>query len=87
MIISGKTKTGFAYQINKEQVEDYDFIELVGRADENPAVFPQIMTIQLGREDVKALKDHVRSAEGFVPVAKMIEEFQDIMSNPKLKNS
>ena len=87
MVITGKTKSGFAYKIQKEQIEDYDFVELVGNADENPALFPKIMNILLGDEEVNKLKEHLRTEEGFVPIQKMVEEFQDIMDNPKLKNS
>lgn len=87
MIIAGKTKTGFRYQIQKEQVESYDFLEAVGDADENPSKLPKVLKMLLGNEQMEKLKDHLRTEEGFVPTPKIIEEFTEIMSNPKLKNS
>lgn len=86
MIITGKTKSGFAYQIQKEQVEDFNFIELVGEVDENPAVLPKLLKFLFGKEQTEKLKDHVRTDDGFVPTAKMIEEFGEVLNNPKLKN-
>ncbi|EGP5709301.1 hypothetical protein ACNG34_000556 [Enterococcus faecium] len=87
MIISGKTKSGFVYQIQKERVESYDFLEAVGEVDENPAKLPKALKMLFGNEQVEKLKDHLRTEEGFVPIQKMIEEFTEVMNNPKLKNS
>lgn len=86
MLITGKTKSGFKYQIQKEQVEDYDFIELIGEAEENPAVLPKVLKRLFGKEQTEQLKDHTRTEDGFVPAAKMIEEFGEVLNNPKLKN-
>lgn len=85
MIIPGKTKSGFKYQIQKEQVENYEFIELIGEVEENPAIFPKVFKMLLGKEQVDTLKDHLRTEDGFVPAEAMIVEFQEIMKNPKLK--
>ena len=87
MLITGKTKSGFNYQIQKEQVEDYDFIELIGEVDENPTVIPKIVKLLFGKEQTEKLKDHLRTEDGFVPAAKMIEVFGEVLNNPKLKNS
>lgn len=87
MIISGKTKSGFVYQIQKERVESYDFLEAVGEVDENPTKLPKALKMLFGNEQVEKLKDHLRTEEGFIPIQKMIEEFTEVMNNPKLKNS
>lgn len=85
MLINGKTKSGFKYQIQKEQVENYEFMELIGEVEDNPAIFPKVFKMLLGKDQVSKLKDHVRTEDGFVPAETMIEEFKEIMSNPKLK--
>lgn len=87
MLIPGKTKSGFSYQIQKEQVENYEFMELIGEVEDNPVLFPKVIKMLLGKEQVDSLKDHLRTEDGFVPAGKMIEEFKEIMNNPKLKNS
>lgn len=87
MLITGKTKSGFKYQIQKERVENYEFMEVVGEAESNPLLVPKVITMLLGKEQVNVLKDHLRTEDGFVPIEKMIEEFKEVMENPKLKNS
>lgn len=87
MLITGKTKSGFKYQIQKEQVENYEFMEVVGEAESNPLLVPKVINMLLGKEQVNVLKDHLRTEDGFVPAEKMIEEFKEVMENPKLKNS
>lgn len=87
MIITGKTESGFSYKIQKEQVEDYEFIELIGEVEESPTVLPKLLKRLLGKDQTEKLKEHLRTEDGFVPAAKMIEEFGEILNNPKLKNS
>ncbi|MBK4782057.1 MULTISPECIES: hypothetical protein [Enterococcus] len=86
MIITGKTKSGFSYQIQKEQVENYEFIEAVGEVDENPTKLPKVLQMLFGKEQTDKLKDHLRTEDGFVPTQKIIEEFSEVVNNPKLKN-
>ncbi|HGF7640662.1 hypothetical protein LGV83_11620 [Enterococcus durans] len=86
MIITGKTKSGFSYQIQKEQVENYEFVELIGEVDENPTKLPKVLKMLFGKEQTDKLKDHLRTEDGFVPTQKMIEEFSEVLNNPKLKN-
>lgn len=87
MLITGKTKSGFKYQIQKEQVEDYEFIELIGEVEENPTLLPKVLKLLFGKEQTEKLKDHLRTDDGFVPAPKMFEEFGEVLNNPKLKNS
>lgn len=87
MLINGKTKSGFKYQIQKERVEDYEFIELIGEVEDNPTVLPKVLKLLFGKEQTEKLKEHLRTEDGFVPAAKMIEEFGEVLNNPKLKNS
>lgn len=86
MIITGKTKSGFTYQVQKEQVENYEFIEAIAETDENASKLPKVLKMLFGKEQLEKLKDHIRTEDGFVPMAKLTEEFADVLSNPKLKN-
>ncbi|MVZ47458.1 hypothetical protein [Escherichia coli] len=86
MIITGKTKSGFSYQIQKEQVENYEFVELIGEVDENPTKLPKVLKMLFGKEQTDKLKEHLRTEDGLVPTQKMIEEFSEVLNNPKLKN-
>ncbi|MGM0124863.1 hypothetical protein IGI37_002257 [Enterococcus sp. AZ194] len=87
MLITGKTKSGFKYQIQKERVEDYEFIELISEVEENPTLLPKVLKLLFGREQTDQLKEHLRTEEGFVPIEPMMQEFGEVLNNPKLKNS
>ncbi len=39
-----------------------------------------------GKKQTEKLKEHLRTEDGFVPTQKMIEEFSEVLNNPKLKN-
>lgn len=85
-MIKGKTKTGFSYNINEKQLQNYEFVELVAEVDGNELVLPKLLKLLLG-EQVEDLKNHLRDKNGIVPLDKMLEEIKDIFENTSLKNS
>ena len=87
-MVTGKTASGFEYQIDDNIGDDYELLELMGevRNGDTLAIFALIDKI-LGKEQHKALKEHCR-VEGRVSTAKMNEEIVDIFTNSKqVKNS
>ena len=87
-MIKGKTKTGFKYELSEERLDNYELLECLAEMEENPMVMPKVLFLLLGKEQVKKLKDHIRTEDGMVPAMQVGEELQDIMlNNPKVKNS
>lgn len=87
-MLEGKTSSGFEYKIPKENLDNYELVELLGEAEENPLLFPKAVTVFLGKEQTNKLKDHVRSKSGVVPAEKMANEVMEIMKERKeTKNS
>lgn len=85
-MLKGETKTGFKYQIEEQVTDDYELVELIVEAEENPLVFPKLINRVLGSSQLKALKEHVRDKEGRVSAQKMVAEITDIFqSQDKLK--
>lgn len=78
-MIKGKTKSGFEFEISKRVLDNYELMEVVAEADENPMLIPKVLTMLLG-ESKKDLMDHVREEDGIVPAEKMMEELADIFS-------
>lgn len=72
----GKTETGFKFEVKDNMAEDYELIEMVAEVDDNPLVTPKLLNKLLGKEQVKALKDHIREEDGTVNVYKMLAELK-----------
>lgn len=87
-MIEGKTKSGFNYSIPKENTENYELVESLGEAEENPLLFPKSVNLLLGKDQANKLKDHLRTESGNVPTGKMMEEITEIFNAQKeTKNS
>lgn len=88
MIISGKTKSGFTYQLQKERLDNYELVESLVELEENPLVLTKIVKMILGKEQTEKLKEHLRTKDGLVSTEKMSQEIAEIFQNQKLtKNS
>lgn len=85
-MIQGKTNSGFKFEIDENQLKNYEFVELVVEVDENELLMPKLLKLLLG-DQVEALKDHIRDESGIVPIEKMVTEIKDIFENAQVKNS
>lgn len=85
-MIQGKTKSGFKFEIDENQLKNYEFVELVAEVDENEMLLPKLLKMLLG-DQVEDLKNHIRDESGIVPIEKMVTEIKDIFENAQVKNS
>lgn len=85
-MIKGKTNSGFEFEIDENQLKNYEFVELVAEVDENELLMPKLLKLLLGKQ-VETLKDHIRDENGIVPIEKMVTEIKDIFENAQVKNS
>lgn len=88
-MIKGKTKSGFSFEIDEAIADDMEFLEDLAEAQDDVTRFPKVMEALLGKEQKKALYDHIRGDGKRVSIEKTIEEFTDIMNEAgaKTKNS
>jgi len=87
-MIKGKTTSGFEYKIPKENLNNYELIEVLGEIEENPLLLSKTVNLLLGKEQATKLKDHLRTKGGTVPTDKISEEIMEIFNNQKeTKNS
>ena len=87
-MITGKTKSGFEYEIDPKRLDDYEFFELIASLDNNPLALPQVVNKLLGDDQKKILMDHLRDENGVVPISKIEKEITDIFNGAKeVKNS
>ena len=86
--IEGKTKSGFEYEIPKENLDNYELVETLSEIEENPLLIVRTVDLLLGKEQKEKLKDHLRTETGTVPTEKMSEEIMEIFNKQKeTKNS
>ena len=78
--IRGVTSTGFAFEIKKERLGNYELLEAIAEVDTNPAVLPKVVKLMLGNKS-EDLKNHVRTADGIVPLDKMGSEIREIFTS------
>nr|DAR03592.1 MAG TPA: hypothetical protein [Caudoviricetes sp.] len=78
--IRGVTSTGFAFEITKERLGNYELLEAIAEVDTNPAVLPKVVKLMLGNKS-EDLKNHVRTADGIVPLDKMGSEIREIFTS------
>lgn len=87
-MIKGKTSSGFDYEIPKENLNNYELVEVLGEMEENPLLISKTVNLLLGKEQAGSLKDHLRTENGTVPTDKMSEEIMEIFESQKdTKNS
>lgn len=87
-MITGKTSSGFDFHLDEEKTDDYEFLEMVCEIDNGKVSLIPKMAIQLlGKDQMDALKEHVRDSDGKVSARKIADEIGEIMANSKVKNS
>lgn len=77
-VITGKTKTGFEYNIDKKMLNDYELLEEIDNIDKSPLIIIKLLKRLLKEEQLEKLKEHIRNEEGIVPIDKMEKELIDI---------
>ncbi|MBF1201124.1 MAG: hypothetical protein HXM14_02835 [Fusobacterium periodonticum] len=77
-VITGKTKTGFEYEIDKKILNDYELLEEIDNIGKNPLIIIKLLKRLLKEEQLEKLKEHIRNEEGIVPIDKMEKELIDI---------
>lgn len=90
MIIKGKTSTEFEFEIDKDCLEDAEFMELYRRQEKNGLDLYEFIEYAIGKEQKKRLYDHLRDDTGRVKVTRLRDEVGDILlalsNNPETKN-
>lgn len=87
-MITGKTESGFEFEINKSLLDNYELVENLAELESKPLLLTKIVVQILGKEQADALKDFIRDENGVVALSKMEKEITEILkSGSKTKNS
>lgn len=77
----GVTKSGFAFEIKDEVMDDMELLDAICEVDSNPLFISPVLKKLLGDEQRKALYDHIRTEDGRVPVTAVSEAIADIFNS------
>lgn len=88
-MLEGKTQSGFAFQIDEELLDDFEFFEnLVGLDKGDPVAIMATVDTLLGAEQKQRLKDHLKQRDGRAKMSTFMAELTEmIQSAKKAKNS
>lgn len=88
-MITGKTESGFEFELNEDYLDDYEMLEKIREIDEgNITVITDVVPSLLGQEQKERLKEHIRKETGKVSIKDMVYELGQILSeSQKGKNS
>ena len=94
MIVKGKTKSGYNYQVDSRIKDDRRFVKLIvamqsGEAMEQLKALDQLEMLILGSEEnIKKLEEIIESKnDGFCPTDVYFAEIQEIIEALNAKNS
>lgn len=82
-MIKGNTPSGFAFEIEDTQLDNYELLDAIAEVETNPIAITRVVNMLLGAEQKKRLLDHVRDKDGRVSIEAMSQEITGIFSNAK----
>ncbi|MBQ9027403.1 MAG: hypothetical protein IJ110_01420 [Lachnospiraceae bacterium] len=89
-MITGKTESGFEFQIDEDLFNDMELLDRLVDADKgNYRALSDAISCIMGKDQKQKLYDHVRTESGRVPIKAVANEFREILSlsGSNLKNS
>lgn len=80
-----KTKSGFVCDVDEMKAADWDFVDALVDCespdpDKRVIASRNCIKFLLGTDGAAALADHVKDENGIKNIAKMLEEFREILS-------
>ncbi len=83
-MLTGKTTSGFEFEIEDERLDDYELLEKLCEIDQgNTGKLTSAIADFLGEKQKEALKEHIRNKNGRISVKKMVGEFAEILNATK----
>ena len=77
-----KLKDGFEVQLSEDTLNSWEFLELLSDIDEGEyGLIVKAARLLLGKEGVKALKEHIRTEDGKVPADTMVDAISELMES------
>lgn len=81
-MITGKTKSGFEFEISENTLDDYDLLEALADVQSDPMKITKVIDILFG-ENKDKLKEHVRKEHGYVSTQAITSLVTEIFNSIK----
>lgn len=80
-MLSGKTATGFKFEIDEEARDDMELLDMISALDDGKLQYvPKVALVLLGKEQKEALYEHCRNEKGRVSAREVIKEMYSIFN-------
>lgn len=76
-MITGKTRSGFAFEIDEATLDNMELVDAIAEVDDNPLAVSKVLTLLLGSQK-EALYDGLRTPDGRVPVSAVASAIKEI---------
>ena len=76
----GTTKSGFEFEIDERDLNDYRFLKMLARSQKDALAFSDVLERMLGPEQEEALCKHLEDEDGHVPLETLSEVVAEIMT-------
>ncbi len=76
--MTGETKSGFHFELDDDVMENMELLDALSELGETSGAASRVVVRLLGKQQRKALYDHIRDENGIVRPAKVMEEISDI---------
>ena len=87
-MITGKTETGFEFELDDNAVDNYELLEILMDIEKGQSKkMVDAINMLLGDEQKDRLKKHVRETDGRVSTGRMWKEFVNILEGANGKKS
>lgn len=78
-MIKGKTESGFEFEVDEQCIDDMELVDALSETmNDNPLAFSIVCTKLFGVDQKKALYDHLRNANGRVPLEEISKAIGDV---------
>ena len=77
-MIKGTLKSGFDFEISEAVFDDFELIELYAGVNKNPIYLGALAEKLLGKDQKKALVEHLRGEDGIVHTTDMMNALSEI---------
>ncbi len=76
-----RLKSGFLLRIEEDALDDWELMEALMEMDSaHPEAALKALPMLIGTEQMKRLKEHLRTPSGRVPMSKMVQVFAEVFS-------
>ena len=79
-MVKGNLKSGFAFEIDVEALNDMRFVEALADVEKNGLALPKVCEMMLGREQKERLYEHLQDENGRVPIEAVNSAIIEIMT-------